>query len=109
MMKRNVVASALTWLTVYLLMVLAPLIILNMGEVPPGSGFWWDLSMALGFAGMAMMGVQFFLTARFKRVSAPFGIDIIYYFHRYLSIVAFVFIFLHFLIILSLMVSMSLF
>lgn len=78
---------------------LAPLVLLNIGEMPAGSGFWWDLSMALGFAGMAMMGVQFFLTARFKRASTPFGMDIIYYFHRFLSIAAFIFIFLHFLII----------
>ncbi len=97
--SKSVVALALFWISVYLLMVLAPLIVLNIGEVPQGSGFWWDFSMALGFAGMAMMGVQFFLTARFKKASAPFGIDIIYYFHRYLAIAAFVFIFLHFLII----------
>ncbi|NOR55835.1 MAG: oxidoreductase [Sulfurovum sp.] len=99
MKKKNVVVSLLFWLGIYLMMVLAPLIVLNIGDLPPGSGFWWDLSMAFGFAGMAMMGMQFFLTARFKRVSAPFGIDIIYYFHRYLAIAAFVFIFLHFLII----------
>ncbi|MEE8589223.1 MAG: ferric reductase-like transmembrane domain-containing protein [Sulfurimonadaceae bacterium] len=95
----NIIASSLFWITIYLIMVLAPLMILNIGEVPPGFGFWWDFSMALGFAGMAMMGVQFYLTARFKRASAPFGIDIIYYFHRYVAISAFTFIFLHFLII----------
>jgi hypothetical protein len=39
---------------------------LKIGEVPPGSGFWWDFSMALGFTGMAMMGVQFLLTAGFR-------------------------------------------
>ncbi len=55
--------------------------------------------MALGFSGMAMFGVQFILTARFKRASAPFGIDIIYYFHRYLGIIAVAIILLHFLII----------
>lgn len=55
--------------------------------------------MALGFAGMAMMGTQFLLTARFRRATAPFGIDIIYYFHRYLAILAFALIFLHFFII----------
>lgn len=55
--------------------------------------------MALGFTGMAMMGVQFLLTARFRRASAPFGIDIIYYFHRYLAIMAVTLIFLHYLII----------
>jgi predicted ferric reductase len=33
------------------------------------------------------MGVQFALTARFRRATAPFGLDIIYYFHRYAAIV----------------------
>ena len=65
--SKSVVALALFWISVYLLLVLAPLIVLNIGEVPEGTGFWWDFSMALGFAGMAMMGVQFLLTARFKK------------------------------------------
>ena len=91
--------SAVCWLSGYLALVLAPLLVLLIGPVPPGSGFWWDFSMALGFAAMAMMGVQFLLTARFRRVSAPFGIDIIYYFHRYLAVFAFVLIFAHYLII----------
>ncbi|MBN4063620.1 ferric reductase-like transmembrane domain-containing protein [Cardiobacterium sp. AH-315-I02] len=91
--------SAFFWISIYLVLVLTPLAVLKMGEVPPGSGFWWDFSMALGFAGMAMMGVQFFVTARFRRASAPFGVDIIYYFHRYLAVMAFIFIFLHFVII----------
>lgn len=91
--------SAVGWLSAYLMLVLAPLFALLIGPVPPGSGFWWDLSMALGFAGMAMMGVQFLLTARFRRATAPFGIDIIYYFHRYLALMAFALILLHFLII----------
>lgn len=95
----KILLSAFFWISVYLLLVLAPLAVLKMGEVPPGSGFWWDFSMALGFAGMAMMGVQFFVTARFRRASAPFGVDIIYYFHRYLAVMAFAFIFLHFVII----------
>ncbi len=93
------ILSAFFWVSLYLALVLAPLAVLLTGEVPAGSGFWWDFSMALGFSGMGMMGVQFFLTARFRRASAPFGIDIIYYFHRYLAVMAFVFIFLHFLII----------
>lgn len=59
--------SAALWISIYLALVLAPLAVLKIGVVPPGSGFWWDFSMAMGFAGMAMMGIQFFLTARFKR------------------------------------------
>lgn len=95
----KIILSAAFWICVYLLLVLAPLLILILGEVPAGSGFWWDFSMALGFAGMAMMGVQFLLTARFRHATAPFGIDIIYYFHRYLAVLALIFIFMHFLII----------
>ena len=83
----HVIATGLFWLGVYLALVLAPLFVLLIGPTPPGLGFWWDLSMALGFAGLAMMGVQFVLTARFRHATAPFGIDIIYYFHRYIGIV----------------------
>ncbi|NOQ90108.1 MAG: oxidoreductase [Gammaproteobacteria bacterium] len=93
------ISSVIFWVGFYLVLVLAPLLTLMFGEVPRGSGFWWDFSMALGFTGMAMMGVQFILTARFKRASTPFGIDIIYYFHRYLALMAVTLIFLHFLII----------
>jgi len=91
--------SATFWICLYLLLVLAPLLILILGKVPPGSGFWWDFSMALGFSGMATMSVLFLLTARFQRASAPFGIDIIYYFHRYLAVLAVIMIFMHYLII----------
>lgn len=89
------VVSAGVWLAVYVSLVLAPLLVLKFGNVPPGSGFWWDFSMALGFAGLAMMGIQFILTARFKRLTAPYGIDIIYFFHRYLAVIAFVIILAH--------------
>lgn len=87
---------AATWIGIYLLLVLAPLLVLLVGPVPPGLEFWWDFSMALGFAGIAMMGVQFAMTARFKHVSAPFGIDIIYFFHRYLAIIALCLVLAHF-------------
>jgi len=92
------VFSAIAWLAGYLALVFTPLLTLLIGPVPPASGFWWDFSMALGFAGMALLGLQFLLTARFRRASAPFGIDIIYYFHRFLAVIGFVLIMVHFLI-----------
>src|SRR5690606_10358292 len=60
-----------------------------------GDGFWFDLSLALGFAATAMMAIMFLLTARFQRATAPFGIDLVYYFHRLASIGAFAFATLH--------------
>ncbi len=91
----NYAYFGLLWVGVYLALVLTPLVVLLVGPVPTGSGFWWDVSLALGFAGTAMMGTLFLQTARFRRVSAPFGIDIIYYFHRQSALVAFAFIFAH--------------
>jgi predicted ferric reductase len=55
--------------------------------------------MALGYAGLAMLGVQFYLTARFRRATAPFGIDIIYYFHRYLAVFALAIVIAHYAIV----------
>ncbi|PLY02335.1 MAG: oxidoreductase [Desulfuromonas sp.] len=83
------------WSGAYLVLVLLPLFILIVGPVPAGSGVLWDLSAACGFVGAAMMATMFLLTARLKLVTAPFGIDIIYYFHRLISMVAFAFIIVH--------------
>lgn len=83
------------WLSFYLGIVLAPIGVLLLAPTPPGGGFWWDVSMGLGFAGLTMMGVQFVLTARFKRATAPFGIDVIYAFHRYLAYALLAIILLH--------------
>jgi predicted ferric reductase len=78
---------AIAWIVFYLALVTTPLFVLLVEPRPPAAGFWWDFAIALGFSGAAMMGVQFVLTARFKRATAPYGIDIIYYFHRVLAVV----------------------
>jgi predicted ferric reductase len=85
----------LFWISVYLLLVLFPCLVMFYGKMPGGSGFWWDFSMFLGFAAASMMAVMFFLTARFKRVSLPFGVDIMYYFHKQISLLLLFFILAH--------------
>jgi len=92
---RRTLLTAAGWLILYFALVATPVFILLIGPRQPGTGFWWDVSMALGYSGMGMMGIQFALTARFRRATAPFGIDIIYYFHRYLAVAALGLIILH--------------
>jgi predicted ferric reductase len=58
------------------------------GSIPPARDFWTEFSVALGYAGLAMMGLQFGLTARFRYVTRPWGEDVIYHFHRQISLVA---------------------
>jgi predicted ferric reductase len=95
---RPVVYGAL-WIGFYLLIIIAPLLVLLIGPIPPGRGFWREFSVGIGFVGLSMMGLQFFLTGRFRRITSPYGIDVIYHFHRQISSVAFILILLHPLII----------
>src|ERR1700735_3560851 len=81
-------ARGAVWLLLYLLFILAPLFALLGGSVPPARDFWTEFSVAIGYAGLAMMGLQFGLTARFRYVTEPWGEDVIYHFHRQLSLIA---------------------
>src|SRR6516225_1933260 len=76
------------WILVYLLFIFAPLFALLAGAHPPARGLWTELSVALGYSGLAIMGLQFGLTARFKYVTEPWGEDVIYHFHRQISLLA---------------------
>lgn len=72
----------------YAVLVLMPVLVLATGVgARGGSGWWFDFSMGLGFGALALMGGQFVLTARFRRATAPFGIDVIYVFHRWLAVI----------------------
>jgi len=90
--------TAATWIAAYVAMASLPLLILLRGTLPKGGGFWWDFAMALGFGGLALLGLQPVLTARFRRATAPFGVDIIYYFHRLAAVAGVGFVLGHYLI-----------
>ena len=81
-------ARGAVWIAVYLFFILAPQFALLAGPLPPSRDFWTEFSVALGYAGLAMMGLQFGLTARFRYVTEPWGEDVIYHFHRQISLVA---------------------
>jgi predicted ferric reductase len=76
------------WVALYLGFVLAPLFALLVGPLPPSRDFWTEFSIAIGYSGLAMMGLQFGLTARFRYVTAPWGEDVIYHLHRKISLLA---------------------
>jgi len=92
------IRDVLSWLGIYVAAIMLPLFALLPDSQGAGRSFAWDFSMALGYAGLAMLGVQFALTARFRRATAPFGIDLIYYFHRYLALLALALVLAHYLI-----------
>lgn len=84
----NLYLRGMLWIGVYLAVTLAPLFVVLIGPDPPERDFWTEFSVALGFVGLAMMNLQFAITARFQGVAAPYGIDVIIQFHRQISYVA---------------------
>src|SRR5690606_14732333 len=66
-------------------LVFLPLGLLLGSALPGRGGFWWNASIGAGFAVLALLVLQFFLTARVRTFTRPFGIDLIYYFHRQLA------------------------
>src|SRR5262245_49464546 len=72
----------------YTFFILGPLFALQLGSHPPARDFWTEFSAAIGYAGLAIMGLQFGLTARFRYVTEPWGEDVIYHFHRRISLFA---------------------
>jgi predicted ferric reductase len=76
------------WISLYLLVVLVPVFLMLVPPVPSGRQFWLEFSVALGFVGLTQIAVQFVLIARFKSVTAPYGIDIILQYHRQIAAIA---------------------
>ena len=85
---------AVFWIVVYLAVAVAPLVFALI-DLEPGRGIIINFSVALGFVGLSMMGLQFALVARFQRVAAPFGIDVLLQFHRQIAYVGLAFVLAH--------------
>lgn len=91
----NALTLGVFWIGLYLLVVLAPVFMMMAPPHPSGRSFWLELSVALGFVGLTQIAVQFALIARFRRVTAPYGIDVILRYHRQIALVAVAFILAH--------------
>lgn len=87
--------KAKLWIGVFVLVILAPMLILFVGPRPEGREFWRELSVALGFAGLALVGMQFIPTARLPFLARLYPMDTLYAFHHRISIAGFVLIMAH--------------
>jgi predicted ferric reductase len=89
------VIRGLVLICLYLLASVGPLAFMFVGPLPPRRPFLVELSVALGFIGLSLMGLQFILVGRFRAVGMPFGIDVLVRFHRQISFLALGFILAH--------------
>jgi predicted ferric reductase len=89
------VVRGIAWLGAFIGICVAPLVFALMSTDRPGQGFWTDFSVALGFVGLALMGIEFALVARLRPVSEPFGTDAVIDFHRQIGYTGLVFVLVH--------------
>src|SRR3954465_11786556 len=82
------------WFLAYALLVVLPLP-LGLIRIDPGRGFWINVSVALGFVGLSMFGLQFVMAARSNTIVHPIGIDLVLRFHKQMAYVATVLVFAH--------------
>jgi predicted ferric reductase len=83
------------WIAIYLGLIMLPLVVAAIGERPDARGFWIEFSIALGFVGLAILLLQFLVSARIRAFTGPFGIDVVLQFHRQVTLVAVVLVVLH--------------
>jgi 3-phenylpropionate/trans-cinnamate dioxygenase ferredoxin reductase subunit len=92
-LKKN--TQTYLWLAFYFLMVFLPLGLLMIFPRPEGREFLREISVALGFLGMALLGLQTIPTSRLKFFTKLFPMDTLYTFHHRLSIFTFLIILIH--------------
>ena len=92
----NVVAHGSAIVLIGVAGIALPFIVLLTGTRPPSNGLSWDFSMGLGFGALALLALQFAITGRLRWITHPFGADIVYLAHRYLSWGAVVLMMVHF-------------
>jgi predicted ferric reductase len=87
--------QAAAWILIYVILATLPVAIAYTGSIPDARGFWIEFGVAIGFIGLAMMGLQFILTGRFSRVAGTLGLDSMLQFHRRIGLAAFLMILAH--------------
>ena len=94
-MNKNNRLLGVFWVFLFALLTLAPILILILGPKFSNRSPILDLSVGLGFVGLAIMALEFVTSGRIKILNRPFGTDLIYHFHRQIGIAAFFMVFSH--------------
>ena len=90
--------SIVLWSCLFVIVVTAPLFLTYIDHTQPNRGFWIEFGSGLGFVGLAIMLLQFLITARFRNIKPAFGHDGLLYFHRQAGLIAWFFVMGHFIV-----------
>jgi predicted ferric reductase len=93
--KKYSLTTAISWLSIHLVLSSGLLLLAWVGERPLHRGLLVETGVALGFLGLALMGLQALFGGRFRWVAPSFGMDNILQYHREIGLVATAFVLAH--------------
>lgn len=92
----GLMVSAIFWFAFYVVAILLPLgVALLVNPIDSARPFLLELGVALGFIAYPLMTAEFALVGRMRGISQLYGNDVLMFFHRYMGIVALVFVLAH--------------
>jgi predicted ferric reductase len=82
------IAGALLRMGLYVVLVLTPLIIVGVVRPKSDHGFIYTTGKNLALVGFTILALQFVLSARLKWVERPFGLNLLFDFHKTMAVFA---------------------
>lgn len=82
-------------LALYTAIVLSPLFLVAVINQPADHGFIYTAGKNLSLVGFCILAMQFVLSARLKWIERPFGLNVLFVFHKVMGIVALLFVISH--------------
>lgn len=84
----NTRGTALTLMSAYVVIVLSPLIVVALLQPETDHSFVYTIGKNLALVGFAIFAMQFVLSARLKWIERPFGLNLLFSFHKTMAVVA---------------------
>lgn len=80
--------GAIVHLLMYAAIVLSPLLLVALLRPPTDHSFIYTVGKNLALVGFTILAMQFVLSARLKWIERPFGLNVLFHFHKAMAILA---------------------
>lgn len=93
--RKDSTACAAALIAAYVLLAALPLVAVVVLRPAPGEGFLREVGKGAALVGFALLVLQVILSARFRPIDRPFGLDVVMRFHKGMAILATVLLLMH--------------
>jgi predicted ferric reductase len=86
--QQNKWPGVIVRLMMYVIIVLSPLILVALVRPPTDHGFIHTVGKNLALVGFTILALQFVVSARLKWIERPFGMNMLFHFHKAMAMIA---------------------